>query len=36
MNLLWFIPTFGDGRYLGSVRGARETNYAAATRPVAG
>jgi alkanesulfonate monooxygenase len=28
MNLLWFIPTFGDGRYLGSVRGARETNYA--------
>jgi alkanesulfonate monooxygenase len=26
MNLLWFIPTFGDGRYLGSVRGARETN----------
>src|SRR5437879_11961133 len=28
MNLLWFIPTFGDGRYLGSDRGARETNYA--------
>jgi alkanesulfonate monooxygenase len=28
MNLLWFIPTFGDGRYLGSVRGARETNFA--------
>jgi alkanesulfonate monooxygenase len=28
MNLLWFIPTFGDGRYLGSIRGARETNYA--------
>jgi alkanesulfonate monooxygenase len=28
MNLLWFIPTFGDGRYLGSLRGARETNYA--------
>jgi hypothetical protein len=26
MNLLWFIPTFGDGRYPGSVRGARETN----------
>lgn len=28
MNLLWFIPTFGDGRYLGSGRGARETNFA--------
>src|SRR5260370_4143742 len=28
MNLLWFMPTFGDGRYLGSIRGARETNYA--------
>jgi alkanesulfonate monooxygenase len=28
MKLLWFIPTFGDGRYLGSAQGARETNYA--------
>jgi alkanesulfonate monooxygenase len=25
---LWFIPTFGDGRYFGSVRGSRETNSA--------
>ncbi|MBV8815931.1 MAG: FMNH2-dependent alkanesulfonate monooxygenase [Verrucomicrobia bacterium] len=28
MKLLWFIPTFGDGRYLGSARGARDTKYA--------
>jgi alkanesulfonate monooxygenase len=28
MKLLWFIPTFGDGRYLGSAQGARDTNYA--------
>jgi alkanesulfonate monooxygenase len=28
MNLLWFIPTFGDGRYLGSVSGSRGTNSA--------
>jgi alkanesulfonate monooxygenase len=26
MKLLWFIPTFGDGRYLASARGARDTN----------
>jgi alkanesulfonate monooxygenase len=26
MKFLWFIPTFGDGRYLASVRGARDTN----------
>ena len=28
MKLLWFLPTFGDGRYLGSAQGARDTNYA--------
>ena len=27
MKLLWFLPTFGDGRYLGSAQGARDTNY---------
>src|SRR6202043_3840040 len=27
-KLLWFLPTFGDGRYLGSAQGARDTNYA--------
>jgi alkanesulfonate monooxygenase len=27
MKLLWFIPTFGDGRYLASARGARDTNF---------
>ena len=26
MKFLWFIPTFGDGRYLASARGARDTN----------
>ena len=25
-NILWFIPTHGDGRYLGTAIGARETN----------
>src|SRR5262249_55022826 len=25
-NLLWFIPTHGDGRYLGTSIGARETD----------
>jgi alkanesulfonate monooxygenase len=28
MKLLWFLPTFGDGRYLGSAQGSRDTNYA--------
>ncbi len=27
MKLLWFLPTFGDGRYLGAIQGARETNF---------
>lgn len=27
MKLLWFIPTFGDGRYLASARGARDTDF---------
>jgi alkanesulfonate monooxygenase len=27
MKLLWFIPTFGDGRYLASARGARESDF---------
>jgi alkanesulfonate monooxygenase len=27
MKLLWFIPTFGDGRYLASARGVRDTNF---------
>ena len=27
MKFLWFIPTFGDGRYLASARGARDTNF---------
>jgi alkanesulfonate monooxygenase len=27
MKLLWFIPTFGDGRYLASAQGARETSF---------
>lgn len=26
MNLFWFIPTIGDGRYLGERRQSRETN----------
>jgi alkanesulfonate monooxygenase len=26
INVLWFIPTFGDTRYLGSAKGAREAN----------
>ncbi len=28
MDLFWFIPTHGDGRYLGTATGARETNLA--------
>ncbi len=27
MKIFWFIPTFGDGRYLGSTKGARATNH---------
>jgi alkanesulfonate monooxygenase len=26
MKIFWFIPTFGDGRYLGSSKGSRATN----------
>ncbi|HEY0793438.1 MAG TPA: FMNH2-dependent alkanesulfonate monooxygenase [Chthoniobacterales bacterium] len=26
MKLLWFLPTFGDGRYLASAQGGRDTN----------
>lgn len=26
MNVLWFIPTHGDSRYLGTAEGAREVN----------
>jgi alkanesulfonate monooxygenase len=25
-DVLWFIPTHGDGRYLASTEGARETD----------
>ena len=28
MRLFWFIPTFGDGRYVASVKGARATDLA--------
>ena len=28
MNLMWFLPTQGDGRYLGTARGGRETSFA--------
>ena len=28
MKIFWFIPTFGDGRYLGSSKGSRATNHA--------
>jgi alkanesulfonate monooxygenase len=27
MEIFWFIPTHGDGRYLGTSRGARAVNY---------
>jgi alkanesulfonate monooxygenase len=27
MKIFWFIPTFGDGRYLGSAKGSRATNH---------
>jgi len=26
-NVLWFLPTHGDGRYLGTSNGAREVNF---------
>jgi alkanesulfonate monooxygenase len=28
MNIFWFLPTHGDGRYLGTARGARAVDYA--------
>lgn len=28
MEILWFIPTHGDGRYLGTTKGGREANFA--------
>ncbi|PNG25238.1 FMNH2-dependent alkanesulfonate monooxygenase [Methylocella silvestris] len=28
LNVLWFIPTHGDGRYLGTTQGGRDTNFA--------
>jgi alkanesulfonate monooxygenase len=27
MEIFWFIPTTGDGRYLGSAHGSRLTDY---------
>jgi hypothetical protein len=27
MNIFWFLPTHGDGRYLGTTRGARAVSY---------
>ena len=27
MNIFWFLPTHGDGRYLATARGAREVDY---------
>src|SRR5258705_9306679 len=26
-NILWFLPTHGDGRYLGTTSGGREVNF---------
>ena len=26
-NILWFLPTHGDGRYLGTATGGREVNF---------
>jgi hypothetical protein len=33
-NILWFLPTHGDGRYLGTTTGGREVsfNYPARSR----
>lgn len=28
MKIFWFIPTYGDGRYLGTNVGARQTDLA--------
>ena len=28
MQVFWFIPTHGDGRYLGTAEGGRATNLA--------
>lgn len=28
LNVLWFLPTHGDGRYLGTTTGGREVNFA--------
>ena len=27
MNIFWFLPTHGDGRYLGTTKQARQVNY---------
>ncbi|MGB3891238.1 MAG: alkanesulfonate monooxygenase, partial [Priestia megaterium] len=27
MKMLWFIPSHGDGRYLGTNRGGRSADY---------
>src|SRR3954466_2283760 len=32
MQLFWFIPTHGDGRYLGTTRGARPVTHAYAAQ----
>ncbi len=32
MELFWFIPTHGDGRYLGTQYGARQVNLDYATQ----
>ena len=26
-NILWFLPTHGDSRYLGTTTGGREVNF---------
>jgi alkanesulfonate monooxygenase len=26
-NILWFLPTHGDGRHLGTTEGGREVNF---------
>jgi alkanesulfonate monooxygenase len=28
LNVLWFLPTHGDGRYLGTTKGGRQVDYA--------
>ena len=27
LNMFWFLPTHGDGRYLGTEEGARPVDY---------